>query len=284
MILPYPSILRIDYKAMEGQDIRDLIFSRVEKEKYLAHLSAQGEGVLSGTGWLKKACENLGIRLRTCKKGGTIIRPSEIIAILEGYAKQMASGEEELIGWISKASGIATAAWMAKKAAGRNLKVVSGAWKKMPFPLKDLVRQAIVDGGIQYRIVEKPFVYLDKNYVRMLGGVSKALRSIRTLKGYILVIQLKGEEHGLPRETVLAAQGGADIIMIDTGRKEDIERVDSTLKAKGLRGRLQIAFGGNIRIDDVKDLKRMPVEIVDIGQAIVDAPLLDFRMDIMGKI
>ncbi len=284
MILPYPSILRIDYKAMEGQDIRDLIFSRVEKEKYLAHLSAQGEGVHSGTGWLKKACENLGIRLRTCKKDGTIIRPSEIIAILEGYAKQMASGEEELIGWISKASGIATAAWMAKKAAGRNLKVVSGAWKKMPFPLKDLVRQAIVDGGIQYRIVEKPFVYLDKNYVRMLGGVSKALRSIRTLKGYTLVIQLKGEEHGLPRETVLAAQGGADIIMIDTGRKEDIECVDSTLKAKGLRGRLQIAFGGNIRIDDVKDLKRMPVEIVDIGQAIVDAPLLDFRMDIMGKI
>jgi nicotinate-nucleotide pyrophosphorylase len=183
MILPYPSILRIDYKAMEGQDIRDLIFSRVEKEKYLAHLSAQGEGVLSGTGWLKKACENLGIRLRTCKKDGTIIRPSEIIAILEGYAKQMASGEEELIGWISKASGIATAAWMAKKAAGRNLKIVSGAWKKMPFPLKDLVRQAIVDGGIQYRIVEKPFVYLDKNYVRMLGGVSKALRSIRTPEG-----------------------------------------------------------------------------------------------------
>lgn len=284
MILPYPSILRIDYKAMEGQDIRDLIFSRVEKEKYLAHLSAQGEGVLSGSGWLKKACENLGIRLRTCKKDGTIIRPPEIIAILEGHAKQMASGEEELIGWISKASGIATAASVAKKAAGRNLVVVSGAWKKMPSPLKDLVRQAIVDGGIQYRIVEKPFVYLDKNYVRMLGGVSRTLRSVRGLKGHTLVIQLKDEKQGLLREALLAAQGGADIIMIDTGRKEDIERVDSTLKAKGLRGRLQIAFGGNVRIDDLKDLKRMPFEIVDIGQAIVDAPLLDFKMDIVGKL
>jgi nicotinate-nucleotide pyrophosphorylase (carboxylating) len=116
----------------------------------------------------------------------------------------------------------------------------------------------------------------------MLGGVSKALGSAG-IKGYTLVIQLKGEEHGLGREAVLAARGGADIIMIDTGRKEDIDRVDSVLKAKGLRGGLQIAFGGNIRIDDLKELRRMPVEIADIGQAIVDAPLLDFRMDIVGK-
>jgi nicotinate-nucleotide pyrophosphorylase (carboxylating) len=232
-------------------------------------------------GWMKEACEDLGIGLKRCRRDGTWIRKSEIIAVLEGHARQMASAEEELIGWVSKASGIATAAWLARKAAGRNLKVVSGAWKKMPLPIKNLVRQAIIDGGVHCRIAESPFLYLDKNYVRMLGGVSKALRSIGHLKGYTLVIQLKGEEFGLPREAVLAAQGGADIIMIDTGRKEDIDRVDSILQAKGLRGGLQIAFGGNIEIDDLKELREMPVEIVDIGQAIVDAPLLDFRMDIV---
>jgi nicotinate-nucleotide pyrophosphorylase (carboxylating) len=267
----------------QGQNIRNLIFQNVKRKEYTAHLSAQGDGILSGMGWLKKACENLGIRLKRCQKDGKRIRTSEIIAVLEGTAKQMASAEEELIGWISKASGIATAAWMAKKAAGRNLRVVSGAWKKMPLPIKDLIRQAITNGGIQYRIANKPFLYLDKNYVRMLGGVSKTLRSISNLKGYTVVIQLKGEEHGLPREAVLAAQGGADIIMIDTGRKEDIKRIDLILRAKGLRGGLQIAFGGNIRIDDLKDFRKMPAEIVDIGQAIVDAPLLDFRMDIVGK-
>lgn len=265
----------------QGQNIRDLIFQSVKRKKYTAHLSAQGKGILSGMGWLKKTCKNLGIRLKRCRKDGTRIRPSEIIAVLEGHAKQMASAEEELIGWVSKASGIATAAWMARKAAGRNLKVVSGAWKKMPLPIKDLVRQAVTDGGLRCRIAESPFLYLDKNYVRMLGGISKALRSIRPLKGYTVVIQLKGEEHGLPREAVLAARGRADIIMIDTGRKEDIKRVDSILRAKGLRDGLQMAFGGSIRIDDLKQLRRMPVEIVDIGQAIVDAPLIDLRLDIV---
>lgn len=266
-----------------GQDIRDLIFRTVENKRYLAYISAQGEGIFSGAGWLKKACKNLKLVLNNCKENGVRIRPSEVVATLEGSAKKMALGEEELVGWVSKASGIATAAWKARRAAGRNLKVVSGAWKKMPLPIKDLVRQAIADGGVQYRIAEKPFLYLDKNYVRMLGGVENTLQSVEDLKGYTLVIQLKGENGGLLREAALAAQRGASIIMIDTGKRKDIERVDSMLRGKGLRECVQIAFGGNIRIEDLKELKKMPVEIVDIGQAIIDAPLLDMRLDITAK-
>jgi nicotinate-nucleotide pyrophosphorylase (carboxylating) len=268
----------------KGQDIRDLIFRKMERKKYLAHISAQGEGIFSGAGWLKKACKNLKIDLKNCKENGVRIRSSEIVATLEGSAKQMAMGEEELVGWVSKASGIATAAWKARKVAGRNLKVVSGAWKKMPLPIKDLVRQAIADGGVKYRIAEKPFLYLDKNYVRMLGGIEKTLQSVKALKGYTLVIQLKGVKRGLLHEAALAAQQGAGIIMIDTGKREDIERVDSMLRGKGLRECVQIAFGGNIRIEDLKELKKMPVEIVDIGQAIIDAPLLDMRLDITAKL
>ena len=154
----------------------------------------------------------------------------------------------------------------------------------MPPPIKDLVRQAIADGGIQYRMTGGPFLYLDKNYIKMLGGVGKTLQSVSTLKERTLVIQLKGEGQGLLREAVLAARKGADIIMIDTGEKGDIERIDSGLRAKGLRSGVQIAFGGNIRIEDLDVLKSMPVEIVDIGQAVVDAPLLDMRMDITERI
>jgi hypothetical protein len=35
-------------------------------------------------------------------------------------------------------------------------------------------------------------------------------------------------------------------------------------------------------ISDLQDLKRLPVEIIDIGQAVVDAPLIDMKMDITG--
>ncbi len=267
-----------------GQDIRDLIFAGVREKKYGAQISAQGEGILSGVEWLKRACDHLGIALIKGKKNGAKVRPGAIVAALEGSAKQMACGEEELIGWISKASGIATAAARAKKAAGADLKVGCGAWKKMPRPVKDLVRQAIADGGIDYRIAETPFLYLDKNYIKILGGVGKTLQAIKDLKGRTLVIQLKGEGQGLLREALLAAEEGADIVMIDTGRREDIELIDTGLRAKGLRAGVRIAFAGNIRIEDLSVLKKMPAEIVDIGHAVVDAPLLDMRMDITGRI
>ena len=102
-------------KLIPEQDIRDLIFAGVRGKKYVAHISAQTEGILSGIEWLKKACDNLGINLTIWKKNGARVKPGDIVATLEGSAKQMARGEEELIGWISKASGIATAAARAKE-------------------------------------------------------------------------------------------------------------------------------------------------------------------------
>jgi len=261
------------------QDVRDIIFAGIRDKRNIARISSQGEGILSGVLWLKKACEKLGLNLKECRRNGARLGTGETVAVVEGTAKQIALGEEELIGWISKASGIATAARKAKTAAGRNLKVVCGAWKKMPLPIKDLVRQAVADGGIPYRIADIPFLYLDKNYVRALGGVGKTMQSVNNLEAGNLVIQLKGERRELLREAVLAARG-ADVIMIDTGRREDIIAVDSILRVKGLRSRVQIAFAGNVDIDDLVHLKKLPVDVVDIGQAVIDAPLLDMRMDI----
>jgi nicotinate-nucleotide pyrophosphorylase (carboxylating) len=153
----------------------------------------------------------------------------------------------------------------------------------MPPPIKDLVRQAIVDGGIRYRISGRPFLYLDKNYVKILGGIKSALEAVRNSRESVKVIQLKSKNRVLCRESMLAAHLGADIIMVDTGRKEDIERVHEGLKKRGLRERVKIAFGGNISLDDLAVLKKMPVDIVDVGKAIVDAPLLDMKMDIVDR-
>jgi nicotinate-nucleotide pyrophosphorylase (carboxylating) len=277
----YHPLRAVFFHMKKKPDIRDLIFLKVKGMKFLAEITSQRDGILSGIHWLQGACRDLGINLEERKENGTKVRRSEVVAVLKGNPKQMALAEEELIGWIAKSSGIATAARKARAAAGRRLKVVSGAWKKMPAPIKDLIREAILDGGIYYRISEKPFIYLDKNYVRILGGVKEALLSIRNLKRFTKIIQLKSKGKRLCQEALVASQLGAHIIMIDTGKKEDVKRVDLVLREQRLRRKVKIAYGGNIRIEDLKKLKEFPVDIVDIGKAIVDAPLLDMRMDII---
>jgi nicotinate-nucleotide pyrophosphorylase (carboxylating) len=269
---------------MAKKEIRDLIFSGIEGERYLADISVQEGGILSGVRQLRSVCKTLGIRVRRCKNEGERIRPSDTVATIEGTAKQIARGEEELIGWISKSSGIATAAWRAKRLGGKKLKVVSGAWKKMPSPLKESVRQAVASGGISYRISQIPLIYLDKNYVKILGGVMAAVLSVKKLQIPNIIVQLKSKGRTLLEESTFAARNGAKIIMIDTGRREDIRKVDLILRKKGLRKNVKIAFGGNIQLEDLKEMKKMPVEIVDIGKSIVDAPLLNMRMDVIKRV
>ena len=49
----------------------------------------------------------------------------------------------------------------------------------------------------------------------------------------------------------------------------------------GLRSRVELAFGGGVSIEKIGILKTLDVDIVDVGRRIVDAPLLDMRLEII---
>jgi nicotinate-nucleotide pyrophosphorylase (carboxylating) len=70
-------------------------------------------------------------------------------------------------------------------------------------------------------------------------------------------------------------------VMIDTGQKKDIATVSRTLRRAGLRSKVKLAYAGNIELCDIPELQREDVDIVDIGRAIVDAPLLDMRLEVI---
>ena len=50
----------------------------------------------------------------------------------------------------------------------------------------------------------------------------------------------------------------------------------------GLRNKVSIAFGGGVRLEQIDELKALGVDILDIGREIVDAPLLDMRVELVG--
>jgi nicotinate-nucleotide pyrophosphorylase (carboxylating) len=45
---------------------------------------------------------------------------------------------------------------------------------------------------------------------------------------------------------------------------------------------VRVAFAGGIRLEDIPELADLGIHILDIGAAVVDAPLLDMKFDVIG--
>ncbi len=263
-------------------DIRDRIFCGIAEKVVTACIIADEDGIVAETDAVAEEAGRLGILLESITEEGTQVRAGDVLVRFRGTPKQIAMAEEVLMGLMAKPSGIATATHEFVKKAGRRPRIVCGAWKKMPPQLKDAIRRAIVAGGGSFRIITGPFVYLDKNYVEMLDGIQGCLAAASGLNGSAKVVQLKGRYKDIAQEACEAAGCGATVIFIDTGLTEDIGRVSAALSHIGLRKSVKIAFAGNIKLEDIAELKSMDVDILDIGRAIVDAPLLDMRMEVIS--
>ncbi len=262
-------------------DVREQIFREHLGRTITAVIKAEAGGVLSGLARARELAVGLHLSFSATLSDGDRFAAGAELAYLAGNPVQVAKAEDLLIGALSKASGIASAAWRAKQAVGPGLRVVSGGFKKMPMELKGMVRAAINHGGVQMRMVSHPFIYLDKNYVRILGGIAPALAAVAPLEGRV-VIQVRGETVPIAEEAVQAAQGGAALIMVDTGRTEDLDAVSQALHRSGLRPLVELAFAGQLDLNSLGALADRDLDAVDIGYAIVDAPCLPMRFDVVG--
>jgi nicotinate-nucleotide pyrophosphorylase (carboxylating) len=94
------------------------------------------------------------------------------------------------------------------------------------------------------------------------------------------VIQLRGRYEDIGLEAREAARLDADILFIDTGDMNDIDIVAREIRKMGLREKVEIAFGGAVTLEEMDIIKTLDVDILDIGRAIVDAPLLDLKYEV----
>lgn len=246
-----------------------------------AAIIADDTGIIAGTSAAIEKALELGLKFISVVQEGAFVSTGDEVIRFSGNPKQIAMAEDFLIGCIAKPSGIATATERCVKKAGENIRIVCGSWKKMPLYMKETIRKAVVVGGGDLRISRQPFIYLDKNYIRMLGGIKKSLEAVSHFTNHQKVIQIKGIEKDIAAEALEAARFHADIIYIDSGSHEDLRIVSRELNKNSLRVNVKIAFGGNVRIKDIDVLKTMDVDILGIGKEIIDAPLLDLKMEVI---
>ncbi|MDD3718754.1 MAG: hypothetical protein PHP28_08855 [Actinomycetota bacterium] len=266
-------------------DPRDELLSSIAGKVVTAVIVASGDGILSGAAAAAAKAEEIGLGLERILDEGSEIAEGDEVARFTGTPIQVAKAEEDLIGLMAKTSGIATAARDFVKAAGKKPRVVCCAWKKMPPGDREAVRQAVASGGMDHRLSERPFLYLDENIIEMFGGIRESIAAVSgPAAERIFAVQLRGKRASVSKEAIEAAECGAGIVCVDTGVPLDFMEAAFELERAGLRKKVKIAFGGDLGLKDLRNIKKdkFGIEIVDVGKKVVDAPLLDMRMEVIA--
>lgn len=269
--------------APEGRppapDVREALLAGLGDRLFAFRITATEPARLAGTRRLAALAAGIGVRVDRLARDGEDVRPGDAILEAHGTSGQVARAEEQLIAPVAKASGVATAAARLAAHAGARARVVCGAWKKVPAEVRDELRAAAGVGGVGVRMLDTPFVYVDKNHVRMLGGVAPAVRRARTIPGRAVVVQLRGDLADVADEARQAIAEGAAVLMVDTGRIDDLAAVAHV--ARGTQaGEVTVAFGGNVGLATLAEVIEAGASIVDVGRAILDAPMADLRLDV----
>ena len=242
--------------------------------RFRAVVEACEPGIIAGTGFVDPAAslgESGSWRLLVAE-GGSVAAGQPLIELI-GEAARLGIAEDHVLGPLGFASGIATRAKTFRDAAPAGLSIACGGWKKLPLALKPLLRAGLAVSGILPRLVEGDFVYVGKNAVIMLGGVNQAIAAGRAAGHGPVAVQVKSVD-----EAVSAVRAGAGIIMVDTAQIADLAQVHAALPRLGLRQSVRLAFGGGVGLQDLVPAAAAGADAVDVGRAILDAPLLDLRM------
>ena len=264
-------------------DLRDIIFNNIISKKFTAKISTDCNGIIAGTKHAEEMLKHIGLEIEYMAKDGQKVVAGDVISIFTGTPKEISIAEERVIGKLSKFSGIATAANKAVQLAGGKCRVAAGGVKKMPTEIKMQIREAVEAGGAVNCLVDGPFVYLDKNYVRMFGGITQTLNAIKGMTEFTKIIQIKGITGSIDKEVVEAVKGEADVIMIDSGKLDDLKKVIKVLNSLNMRDRIRVAFSNGVQINDIPRYVEYGVELLCIGKQLVDSPLLDMKMDVIEQ-
>jgi nicotinate-nucleotide pyrophosphorylase (carboxylating) len=242
-----------------------------------AVVTATEPGIAAGFGLLDSTnCSFPAGQWRIVARDGEVVRSGQVLVEVSGSAAELATAEDFVLGPIGFASGLATVARRFVEAAPTGLRVVCGGWKKLPAAAKPLLRAAIAAAGVAPRLLNQDFLYLDKNAVRLLGGIAATVRAGLAVGHGAVAVQIKNAE-----DAAEAARAGAAAVMVDTGSIEDLSRAHDILIGANLRGQVTLAYAGGVKLDELARIRSAGADVVDVGRGILDAPLMDLRFDVV---
>ncbi|MFO1157151.1 MAG: carboxylating nicotinate-nucleotide diphosphorylase [Rhodospirillales bacterium] len=194
------------------------------------------------------------------------------IAVIEGPARPILTGERTALNLLSGLCGIATATRTAAEVVqGTRTRIV--CTRKTTPGLRVLEKYAVrVGGGVNHRFGLDDGVLIKDNHIVAAGGIEAAVARARRRLGHMVKIEVEVDTFEQLREVIRV---GADAVLLDNMTpaqlKEAVTLVD---------GRMTTEASGGITLANLGEVAAAGVDIVSLGWLTHSAPILDIGLDL----
>ncbi len=208
--------------------------------------------------------------IRTSRTDGDLCDAGTVVAVLEGTAAGLLTGERTALNLLQRLCGIATLTRRFVEVAAGRITLLDTR-KTTPL-LRALEKYAVrVGGGVNHRMRLDDGILIKDNHVRLAGGVAEAVSRMRRA-GHPLPIEVEAQSLAQVDDALAA---GADIVLLD-----NLSTAEITEAVIRCRGRARTEISGGVTLDRLPELAATGADFVSVGALTHSAPAADLSVEI----
>jgi nicotinate-nucleotide pyrophosphorylase (carboxylating) len=238
-------------------------------------ITCKADCVLAGLAEAADLFKELGAEIVRSSSDGKAAKKGDIVMEVSGSARQLLAGERLALNLIMRMSGIATLTRrLVDEVHSVNPGVRIAATRKTTPGFREFEKKAVLlGGGDPHRYGLFDAILVKDNHIRIAGGVVEALK--RAKKGsFTKKVEVEAETR---EDAILAADNGADIILIDNFPPKEFVALAADLKKR--RPGIMIEASGGITPETVREYAK-GADVISLGWLTHSVRSIDFSMDI----
>ena len=210
------------------------------------------------------------VSARIAASDGSAVAARQVIATLDGSARNLLTSERTALNFLSRLSGIATAtASIVSAVTGSKARIV--CTRKTTPGLRTIEKYAVrAGGGANHRFGLDDAMLIKDNHVAIAGGVRPALERAKAFAGHLVKIEVEVDTLDQLEE---ALAFGVDAVLLDNMSVDDLRR--AVIMAAG---RAITEASGRVNLETAPAIAATGVDLISVGWLTHSSPILDIGL------
>lgn len=237
-------------------------------------MRSREDGVLAGLDLARLSFHLIdpSLNFQRLKKEGETLAAGDVVAVVEGSARAILTGERVGLNFLSHLSGIATAtAAIVRSMAGTKARLCCTR-KTMP-GLRAIQKYAVrAGGGVSHRMGLDDAILIKDNHIALVGSVQEAVARARAAAGHMVKIEVEVDTPEQLRALLAGEQ--VDAVLLDNMSLPDLRTCVDMID-----GRLLVEASGGITPQTAPAIAQTGVDLLSVGWLTHSVKALDFGLD-----